>query len=103
MAKQYEHLNLGERGLIQTQLLQGFNPSAIAKNLGRPRSCISRELARNGWSAPLAIRPVGRPSLTGGYCSIRADGRAQRLSAKPRIARKLVAGFALWVKVRQGL
>ena len=103
MAKQYEHLNLGERGLIQTQLLQGFNPSAIAKNLGRPRSCISRELARNGWSAPLAIRPVGRPSLTGGYCSIRADGRAQRLSAKPRIARKLVAGNALWVKVRQGL
>ena len=61
MAKQYQHLNLGERSLIQTQLLQGFKPSAISMNLGRPRSCIARELARNGWSTPLAIRSVGRP------------------------------------------
>ncbi len=33
----------------------------------------------------------------------RADGRAQRLSTEPRIARKLIVGNTLCVKVRQGL
>jgi IS30 family transposase len=33
----------------------------------------------------------------------RADGRVQRLSTKPQIARKLLVGNTLCVKVRQGL
>lgn len=103
MAKQYQHLSLGERSLIQTQLLQGFTPSAIAKNLSRSRSCISRELARNVKQLALHPRPVGRPPLTSSYCSVRANDRAHRLAIKPRSPRKLVVGNALWVKVRQGL
>jgi IS30 family transposase len=93
----------GERSLIQTQLLQGFTPSAIAKNLSRSRSCISRELARNVKKLALHPRPLGRPPLTSSYCSVRANDRAHALAVKPRVSRKLVVGNALWVKVRQGL
>ena len=103
MTKQYKQITLEERTLIQTQLQQGFKPGAIAASLKRPRSCVWRELARNGWKVALAVRPVGRPPLTGGYCSIRADRRAQTLSVKPRVERKLAPGNALWGQVCDGL
>ena len=44
-----------------------------------------------------------RPPLAGGYCSIRADPRAQTLSVKPRVERKLAPGNALWGQVCDGL
>ncbi|MGH9946550.1 MAG: IS30 family transposase [Pyrinomonadaceae bacterium] len=103
MTNRYHHLTLEERTLIQTQLQLGFKPAAIAAGLNRPRSCITRELARNGWATPAAVRPVGRPPLAGGYCSRRANGRAVRLAAVPRVPRKLVAGNALWTRVTDGL
>ena len=103
MSKKYHHLTLDERTLIQTQLQQGFKPAAIAASLDRPRSCICRELARNGWKAPRAVRPVGRPPMAGGYASSRAQLRARDLSIKPRVERKLVVGNALWSKVSDGL
>lgn len=103
MTKRYKQITLEERTLIQTQLQQGFKPGAIAASLKRPRSCISRELARNGWKAAPAIRPPGRPPLAGGYCSTHANRRAQALSAKPRVERKLVHGNALWGQVCDGL
>ena len=103
MTKKYRHLTLDDRTLIQTQLQQGFKPGAIAAGLNRPRSCISRELARNGWKAPSANRSVGRPSVAGGYSSIQANLRAQRLLAKPRVERKLVVGNPLWDKVSGSL
>ena len=103
MSKKYHHLTLDERTLIQTQLQQGFKPAAIASSLNRPRSCICRELARNGWRAPGTARPVGRPPIAGGYSSSRAYLRARDLSIKPRVERKLVVGNALWGKVGDGL
>ena len=103
MTKKYKHITLNDRVLIQTQLQQGFTPSAIAVSLDRPRSCITRELARNGWKAASTPRPVGRPSAAGGYSSSRANLRARNLAVMPRIERKLVVGNSLWKKVRDGL
>ena len=103
MAKKYKHITLDERALIQTQLQQGFKPGAIAVSLNRPRSCITRELARNGWKAPSVPRPVGRPTVAGGYSSSRANLRARHLSVMPRVERKLVVGNSLWEKVSDGL
>ena len=103
MTKKYKHITLGDRTLIQTQLQQGFKPAAIAASLNRPRSCVSRELARNGWKAAAVTRPVGRPTVAGGYSSSRANIRARRLSVMPRVKRKLVFGNLLWNKVSDGL
>lgn len=103
MSKQYRHLRLEDRVLIQTQLQFGFKPAAIAAGLNRPRSCISRELARNGWKAPAATRSVGRPPLAGGYSSHHANVRARTLAAIPRVVRRLVVGNALWAQVQEGL
>ena len=76
MPKKYCHLTLEDRALIQTQLQLGLKPAAIAAGLSRPRSCITRELARNGWKAPPAARSVGRPPVAGGYSCSRANVRA---------------------------
>ena len=103
MDKKYEHLNLSERTLIQTQLQQGFKPAAIAASLGRPRSCITRELIRNAWAAPSANLSPGRPAIAGGYSSGRSDLRARKLAGTPRVERKLVVGNPLWCKVGDGL
>ncbi|MDQ6952456.1 MAG: helix-turn-helix domain-containing protein [Mariprofundaceae bacterium] len=48
MGKYYTHLTIEERSLIQVSLELGQSPFDIAGKLNRPRSCISRELARNG-------------------------------------------------------
>ena len=56
MAKLYRHLVMQERALIETQLGFGMTASAIALNLGRSRSTVTRETHCNGWkpaSAPL--------------------------------------------------
>ncbi len=103
MPKKYKHITLDDRTLIQTQLQQGFKPAAIAASLGRHRSCVTRELARNGWKTPSAARSVGRPAIAGGYSSSRANLRARKLSVMPRVERKLVVGNSLWCKVSDGL
>ena len=99
MAKGYQHLSMEERSLIQTQLSMGWRPAAIAAGLQRARSTITREMRRNGWrpSAPGPRR--GRPPLAGGYYAPFAEVRARRLRRKPRVARKLVPGTALWDRV----
>jgi len=61
MGKAYRHLSLEERTLLQTQLVMGWSPAAIAAGLQRARSTITREMARNGWRATPARRPRGRP------------------------------------------
>jgi IS30 family transposase len=43
----YQQLTLEERLLISHLLKQGFNPSETARQMGRHRSTITRELARN--------------------------------------------------------
>ena len=64
--EKYKQLNMEERSLIQTQLTMGFNPSWIAKSLGRSVSTVTRELHRNGWERPLVKRDRGRPPLLRG-------------------------------------
>lgn len=103
MTKKYNHITLDDRTLIQTQLQQGFKPSVIAASLNRPRSCITRELARHGWKAAFGSRSVGRPAVAGSYSSSRANLRARRLSVMPRVERKLTVGNSLWKIVSDGL
>ena len=54
--KSYKHLSFEERALLQTQLVMGWSPAAIAAKLQRARSTITREMARNGWQAEPGIR-----------------------------------------------
>ena len=103
MKKKYKHITISERALIQTQLQQGFAPSAIAEGLGRHRSSITRELARNGWKPTPDVRPVGRPPIAGGYSCQQAHMRAEKLATMPRVERKLMIGNPLWEQVMDGL
>jgi IS30 family transposase len=56
MGKCYKHLSLEERALLQTQLEMGWSSAAIAAELQRARSTITREMARNGWRTPQNTR-----------------------------------------------
>jgi len=103
MSENYHHLSLEERALLQCKLELGETPSSIAKSLGRHRSTISRELARNGWKRASEPRSVGRPPIAGGYRCSNAQRRARDLAIKPRVECKLVVGNALWEKVADGL
>ena len=48
MGKNYEHLSVEERALIQSKLKLGCKLRAIARSLQRSPSTISRELKRCG-------------------------------------------------------
>ena len=54
----YEHLNLEERALIQAHLKLGLSVRAIALELRRAPSTISRELKRCGWRGPDVVTPA---------------------------------------------
>ena len=75
----------------------------IAESLGRHRSSITRELARNGWKPTPTVRSVGRPPLAGGYSSSQANQRSECLASIARVKRKLIIGNPLWLKVQDGL
>jgi IS30 family transposase len=53
MANHYQQLTSAERATIMAMLAEGVAQSQIARDLGRSRSTISRELARNGSAADL--------------------------------------------------
>ena len=92
----YKPLSIEERSVIQTQLTLGFKPSWIAVELGRSVSTIIRELRRNGWMKAKAPPRRGRPTIAGKYRVVLAQGRANGLSVKPRIERRLQIGNVLW-------
>jgi IS30 family transposase len=95
----YKQLSIEERSVIQVQLTLGFKPSWIAAGLGRSVSTISRELRRNGW-VKLKDKPRrGRPAIAGKYRAVLAQGRADGLSVKPRVERRLQSGNVLWKAV----
>lgn len=96
MGKIYKQLSIEERTMIQTQLEMGIKPAAIARGLNRSASTISRELHRNGWSAPEALRGPGRPPRAGGYRAEAGNKRAQVCTATARVPRRLRPGTALW-------
>ncbi len=66
MEKTYKHLSLEQPMMIQAQLSMGIKPAAMARELGRLPSTISRELRRNGWVRPPTFRSRGRPWVAGG-------------------------------------
>jgi len=103
MGKSYKHLTLVERTLLQTQLVLRWSPAAIAAGLQRARSTITREMARNGWQPEPQIVLRGRPKVAGGYRAEVAHERANALSSKPRVVRKLVVGSALFMQVVEHL
>jgi len=100
MGKHYNHLSYEERSLIQLSLERDCSLGDIAKSLGRSRSTISRELARNGWSNPAArVQQLGRPPVAGGYRSTSAQQRAKTQSAKARKPKRLLEDSELWKSV----
>jgi IS30 family transposase len=96
MERNYKQLSLEERTLIQTQLSMGFKPARIARELDRSASTIYRELKRHGWARPTMPRRRGRPPVAGGYRADAAHQQAIASSVKPRMARRLQPGNALW-------
>jgi len=100
MGKHYSHLTCEERSLIQVSLELGQSQADIARNLGRPRSCINRELKRNNWvNSNKCCKQRGRPRIAGGYRSELAHQRAECKAAKARNPKRLVVGSKLWEKV----
>jgi len=77
---------------------QPFSAACIAAGLQR---------ARNGWQPEPKIVLRGRPKVAGGYLGPSAKERADALTSKPRVVRKLVVGSALFglvvAHLRRGL
>ena len=103
MAWSYIHLSGLERAQIEVHLRLGTCISEIAISLGRARSTIHREIRRNGWRSEAELARRGKTKEAGGYSSVAADRRAQRLAHKARVARKLAPGTALWTLVMDHL
>lgn len=99
MTKTYQHLAPEERGVIGAMAQQGCSVRAIARQLDRAPSTISRELRRNGHSAPQLKPLMGRPRLKPGYDAVDAGARAQKMRCRPRVLRKLHRGGELWKEV----
>jgi len=103
MRKNYKQLNIEERTMIQTQLEMEITPAVIALGLNRSASTISRELHRNGWLRPKALRSPGRPPVAGGYRAVTAQKRASTCTITPTVGRRLRPGTALWEQVMKYL
>lgn len=92
--------------MIETQLRLGHRPSAIAAQMGRARSTVTREMHRNGWRRD-PVKGRGGQRIAGGYRAKPADRRAQVLAKKPRVVRRLGPETPLWATVagylREGL
>ena len=105
MGKNYQHLSVEERALIQCKLEQGCKLRAIARSVQRAPSTISRELKRCGWRGASREVPLVRLRTRGidGYWCQTAQRRAEQLAAKARKPRRLVVGNGLWCHVYAGL
>jgi transposase, IS30 family len=90
MSKSYQHLDYGERVLIQTQLSLGMKPCSIADSLERSRSTVVREIRRNGWLTGVTRR------VPGGYRAPLAERRARHRRARAPVGRRLEPGTPLW-------
>ena len=96
----YEQLSPEERGVIMTMSRQGSSARAIARELGRAPSTITRELRRNGHQPANGRVLIGRPRLRPGYDAVVAGLRAQRVRKLGRPPRKLHTRSVLWNEVR---
>ena len=82
-------LSVEERISIQAGIQAGWSVRAIARQLGRSPSTVSREIRRNAWYRTQ-------------YRAAAADSHAQRRAARPK-ARKLACDDRLAVAVTAGL
>lgn len=80
METQYKHLSMEERDAIERGRLEGRSVRAIARDLGRPASTVSREVARHG---------------AGGVYNADSAGRGYRRRRR-RGHRKLAPEGTLW-------
>jgi IS30 family transposase len=82
------HLSIAERKRLSTLLEQGFSRAAVSRALGRAKSTITRELARNrrGWW----------------YCPGQAQQRAERRRRQRPLKRKMDCP-AIAAQVKRGL
>ncbi|MEE6148175.1 IS30 family transposase [Olsenella sp. YH-ols2223] len=79
----YSHLSIGEREDIMVRWLAREGVSQIAREIGRDKSTVSREIARNGWVQRAGCRVRYRASTA----QARADER--RLACRrPRALRR---------------
>ena len=90
MERTFHHLSLDERETLALGLVQGLSLRAMARQLGRSPSTLSREVRRNGG---------GRREL---YRASVANRGAVERSRRPRRPRKLASGW-LWRYVDRGL
>ncbi|MCP5477966.1 MAG: IS30 family transposase [Rhodanobacteraceae bacterium] len=100
MSNRYCQLSAEERGVIMARVVDSVSMRAIARELGRAPSSISRELRRNGYKPPAECGVMGRPRIAGGYDAARAGARCRRLRRAARPPRKLHPDSALWASVR---
>ena len=96
MTIRYHQLTSAERARIMTRLADGAKESAIARELGRSRSTISRELERNGARRD---RDSGRRKP---YDAIEAHEDATERATSLR-TRKLAAGTMLMDMIRRDI
>ena len=91
MESSYKQLTAAERTMLMVRRAEGWTQTAIADHLGRDRSTISRELARN------------RGPLAAPYDAILADERARDLRAAPGTNPKLGVDSPLMAVVHDQL
>lgn len=96
MPIRYHQLTSAERATIMTRLAEDVTEADIARELGRDRSTISRELERNGARLD---RDTGRRKP---YDAVEAHEEAQARAQAPG-TRKLAAGTALMERVRRDI
>ena len=91
MGSIYNQLTAGERKTLMVMRSEGASQSFVAEYLGRDRSTICRELARNGGTR------------VAGYDAILADARARDLRAAPGTNPKLGPDTPLFAVVHDQL
>ncbi|WP_029891516.1 IS30 family transposase [Polycyclovorans algicola] len=106
MGKHYEQLSAEERAVIMVMRGAGSSVRAVAEQLGRSASTISRELRRNGDRSASGRSALSKARKAGDICcydATRAGDRARRLRLKPRRLRKLCRSSLLWQQVVERL
>ena len=102
MGSSYNHLSADERATLMVMLERGAEPAAISRHLGRDRSTISRELARNNARPRRDGDQDTNPSPVP-YDAIRAAERARALKHTATVSPKLAPDTALFGIVHEQL
>ena len=94
-------LTVHERVVIERGLAQGLSHAQIASLVGKHRTTVAREIARNSGSRPWTPVPVHPPGWRGRgrvarYRALVADERARRSARRPKRS-KLVGGLGVVV------